>query len=457
MPVGPSVGAPPGFLADLLDSLDDEQRAAALLPDGPAQIIAPAGSGKTATLVARIGVMLARGVPAARILVVTFNRDAAAELSRRIESRLELRVGATGPEVRTLHALGRQVLLDAGVQVRLVADRLPLLRHARRSVLARLGADASLPPAEELDGVVSTAILEARNVVVAAGQYQKPKVPGLGSELPEHVFQIHSSEYRNPRELPPGAVLVVGTGQSGAQIAEEIYQSGRRVFLVVSRCGRGPRRYRGKDTSRWMFEMGMFDQTVDKLPPDAKSRCNMHVSGRDGGHDLNLRAFARDGVVLLGRLEGAADGRIFLAADLRENLANADQSAAKLKKSIDEFIRKMAIDAPEDDAANDFGPNEGAEGEPLLELDLATKDIASVVWATGYRREFGWIHLPITGEDGDPIHRRGVSPFPGLFFLGLRLLHKPKSELLLGVGEDAMFPTSQIRSRDRRRTTDGEP
>jgi putative flavoprotein involved in K+ transport len=299
--------------------------------------------------------------------------------------------------------------------------------------------------------------LEARNVVVAAGQYQRPKIPGLASELPEHVLQIHSSEYRNPRELPPGAVLVVGTGQSGAQIAEEIYQSGRRVFLVVSRCGRGPRRYRGKDTSRWMFEMGMFDQTVDKLPPDAKSRCNMHVSGRYGGHDLNLRAFARDGVVLLGRLEGAANGRIFLATDLRENLANADQSAAKLKKSIDEFIRKMAIDAPEDDAANDFGPNEGAEGEPLLELDLATKDIASVVWATGYRREFGWIHLPITGEDGDPIHRRGVSPFPGLFFLGLRLLHKPKSELLLGVGEDAMFLTSQIRSRDRRRTTDGEP
>jgi len=163
MQVGPSVGAPPGFLADLLDSLDEEQRAAALLPDGPAQIIAPAGSGKTATLVARIGVLLARGVPAARILVVTFNRDAAAELSRRIESRLELRVGATGPEVRTLHALGRQVLLHAGIQVRLVADRLPLLRHARRSVLARPGADASLPPAEELDGVVSTAILEGRS------------------------------------------------------------------------------------------------------------------------------------------------------------------------------------------------------------------------------------------------------------------------------------------------------
>jgi superfamily I DNA/RNA helicase len=148
--------------SDLLDGLDDEQRAAAVLPDGPAQVIAPAGSGKTATLVARIGVLLGRGVPTARILVVTFNRDAAAELSRRIESRLELRTGATGPEVRTLHALGRQVLLDAGVHVRLVADRLPLLRHARRQVLAGLPADAFLPPAEELDSAVSTAILEGR-------------------------------------------------------------------------------------------------------------------------------------------------------------------------------------------------------------------------------------------------------------------------------------------------------
>jgi len=157
------LGAPGGSLADLLDSLDDEQRAAALLPDGPAQIIAPSGSGKTATLVARIGVLLARGVPAARILVVTFNRDAAAELSRRIESRLQLRTGANGPEVRTLHALGRQVLLDAGVHARLVADRLPLLRHARRQVLAGMPPDAILPSAEELDSAVSTTILEGRS------------------------------------------------------------------------------------------------------------------------------------------------------------------------------------------------------------------------------------------------------------------------------------------------------
>ncbi len=291
--------------------------------------------------------------------------------------------------------------------------------------------------------------LEARNVVVAAGGYQKPRLPAVAAGIPGGVFQIHSSEYRNPGKLPPGAVLVVGTGQSGAQIAEELYQSGRRVFLAVSRCGRIPRRYRGRDTASWGLALGMFDQTVDQLPPDAKFRCNMHVSGRDGGHDLNLRAFARDGVVLLGRLESAIDGRIRLAPDLKENLANADESAARLKKAIDDFIRKMAIDAPEDEAGDDFGPNEGAQSDPRLELDLASEEIGAVVWATGYGRDFGWIHLPITGKDGDPIHTRGVSPFPGLFFLGLRLLYKAKSELLLGVGEDAAFLASQIASRDR--------
>jgi len=149
---------------DLLDQLDGEQRAAAVLPDGPAQVIAPAGSGKTATLVARIGVLIAAGVPPARILVVTFNRDAASELSRRIQSALGVIPGGMdAPEVRTLHALARLIVMDAGNPVRLVADRLPLLRHARRQVLARLPADASLPPAEELDGVVSTANLEGRS------------------------------------------------------------------------------------------------------------------------------------------------------------------------------------------------------------------------------------------------------------------------------------------------------
>jgi DNA helicase-2/ATP-dependent DNA helicase PcrA len=157
-------GTPPGSVTAVLDALDHAQRAAATLPDGPGQIIAPAGSGKTTTLVARIGVLIASGVPPARILVVTFNRDAASELSRRIQSALGVMPGGMdGPEVRTLHALARLIVKDAGKPVRLLADRLPLLRHARRRVLARLAADASLPPAEELDGAVSTAILECRS------------------------------------------------------------------------------------------------------------------------------------------------------------------------------------------------------------------------------------------------------------------------------------------------------
>lgn len=291
--------------------------------------------------------------------------------------------------------------------------------------------------------------LEARSVVVATGAYREPRIPALASGLPEGVLQLHSSQYRSPGRLPRGAALVVGTGQSGAQIAEELYQSGRRVYLSVSRCGRAPRRYRGRDTAWWMARMGMLDQTVDQLPADARFRCNLQVSGRDGGHDLNLRRFARDGVVLLGRLEDAWHGRLRLAPDLRENLRGADETAARIKRGIDEFIRERGIEAPEEEPAGDFGPDEGAEGDPILELDLASEEVATVVWATGYRRDDGWIHLPVTGREGDPIHRRGVTPFPGLYFLGLRLLHTLKSELLLGVGGDARFLASQIASRDR--------
>jgi len=290
--------------------------------------------------------------------------------------------------------------------------------------------------------------LEARNVVVATGPFQKPKIPVVAAELPVGIQQIHSDEYLNPRQLPPGAVLVVGTGQSGAQIAEELYQSGRRVFLSVGRCGRGPRRYRGRDGMWWMVRMGMLDQTVDQLPPEARVRCNLHVSGRDGGHDLNLRTFAQEEVTLLGHFEDAFDGRIRLASDLQENLAKADEAAARMMKGIDEFVRRTGIDAPDEDPGEEFHPDEGADGAPILELDLTSEGISTVVWATGYRLDYPWIHLPVVGEDGLPVHRRGVTPFPGLYFLGLHLLYKPKSALLYGVGEDAAFLASHIHARD---------
>ena len=282
----------------------------------------------------------------------------------------------------------------------------------------------------------------ARNVVVATGGFQLPYLPRQSRELATSVHQIHSSEYRDPGELPDGAVLVVGTGQSGAQIAEELYQSGRRVHLCVSRCGRVPRRYRGRDTMWWMVRMGILDQPVARTPVSQGSGCNSHVSGKNGGHDLNLWQFASDGVVLLGRLEDAAGTKIRLAGDLQRNLHAADATAARIKERIDEFIAKTGTEAPQRDPVDPQGGRTRVDA--ISELDIVANGIRTIVWATGYRHDFGWLHVPGICPDGKPIHRRGVTRLPGLYFLGLRQQHTLGSELLFGVGSDAGFLAEHI-------------
>lgn len=284
----------------------------------------------------------------------------------------------------------------------------------------------------------------ARNVVVATGGFQLPHLPRQSREFAASIHQIHSSKYRNPGELPDGAVLVVGTGQSGAQIAEELYQSGRRVYLCVSLCGRVPRRYRGRDTMWWMVQMGILDQPVERIPVSARSGCNSHVSGKNGGHDLNLWQFARAGVVLLGRLEEAAYTKVRLAGDLQRNLHAADAAAARITERIDEFIAKMGIEAPQREPVDEHGGR--TQVHAISELDIAAHGITTIVWATGYQHDFGWIHVPGICTDGKPIHRRGVTRLPGLYFLGLRQQRTLKSELLLGVGSDAGFLAEHIAS-----------
>ena len=180
---------------------------------------------------------------------------------------------------------------------------------------------------------------EAQNVVVATGMYQRPKIPAFSSGLPTDILQLHSGQYRNPAGLPPGAVLVVGSGQSGCQIAEELYKSGRRVYHSIGSAGRAPRRYRGKDTYEWLVLAGFFDRTPDMLPsPKARFAPDPHLSGAGGGHTLNLHRFARDGVTLLGHLRGVTDGRLDVAPDLHESLSKADQFEAQLVKLIDGYI-----------------------------------------------------------------------------------------------------------------------
>jgi putative flavoprotein involved in K+ transport len=283
---------------------------------------------------------------------------------------------------------------------------------------------------------------EAANVVIATGMYQQPKIPPFSTNLPSEIRQLHSSEYRNPETLPDGAVLVVGSAQSGCQIAEELYQSGRKVYLSVGSAARVPRRYRGKDVTRWFDELGFYDRTVDQLPsPKAKFAGSVHGTGKDGGHTINLHQFARDGVVLIGHIQDVQEDRIELAPDLTENLAKADKFEADLVKQVDEYVEKIGLDMPIETLPE---LRDGYEAEVILELDLKSVGITSVIWATGYKFDFSMVKLSVFDEDGYPVQKRGVTEYPGLYFVGLPFLHTGKSGLLSGVGDDAAHVVSAI-------------
>ena len=286
----------------------------------------------------------------------------------------------------------------------------------------------------------------ATNVVIATGGFQKPKIPTFNANLPSNIQQLHSSQYRNPEMLPEGPVLVVGSGQSGCQIAEELYQSGRKVYLCVSRTTRAPRRYRGKDILVWADKIGLYDRTVDMLPsPAARFAPNPQASGKDGGHTINLHQFSRDGVTLLGHLQDIQDNRLILAPDLHENLAEADKFETELLEGIDKYISQAGLEAP----PSDYSPiSHGYEQEIITELALDAAGIQSVIWGTGYSFDYSLVRLSIVDEYGYPIQERGVTEYPGLYFVGLHWLHTLKSGLLFGVGDDAAHVAAHIADRD---------
>jgi putative flavoprotein involved in K+ transport len=288
-------------------------------------------------------------------------------------------------------------------------------------------------------------VYQAAQVVVATGSFQSPKIPPIGAQLPAALRQLHAGEYRNPDTVPQGAVLIVGSGQSGCQIAEELYQSGRQVYLSVGHAGRLPRRYRGQDITWWLNQIGFFDRTVDLLPsPQAKFSGNPHLTGKGGGHTLNLYQFARDGVMLLGRLQEVNGNHVRLAPDLRESLARVDKFEADMLKAIDGFIEKSGSAAPLDPVSQG---HDDYQAEVRTELDLKAAGITSVIWATGYRFDYSLVKLPVFDDDGYPVQRRGVTAFPGLYFVGLSWLDKFKSGLLFGVGEDAASIAAEIAAR----------
>jgi putative flavoprotein involved in K+ transport len=285
----------------------------------------------------------------------------------------------------------------------------------------------------------------AERVVVATGALQRPRVPDWAAALPAGIAQVVPTAYRNPAALPPGAVLVVGSGETGCQIAEELRRAGRDVYLSVGRGWWCPRRYRGREIGYWTEDLGGFDRTVDGLPPGARDGGpGPQLTGSDGGRDLNVHTLAREGVVLVGHCQGVRDGRVAFALDLAETLAKGDEQALGFLRSVDEFVRQRGLVAPAEGPPAYLLPvAELARGAPA-ELDLAEAGIGAVVWATGYRPDLGWLGQPILDAEGYPVQRRGVTSVPGLYLLGLHWLYKARSGLFDGVGDDAAYLAAVI-------------
>ena len=296
----------------------------------------------------------------------------------------------------------------------------------------------------------SSGLVEADNVVVATATYQSPRVPVQGAGLPASVDQVHAAHYRNPAQLATGAVLVVGSAQSGCQIAEELRGAGRTVYLATSSAGRLPRRYRGRDANEWQDRMGLLDRTPDMLDsPAARFRGDPHLTGTRGGRTLNLHAFAASGIRLLGKFAQAEGDVLRFNDDLAGNLRAADDFAARFCASVDEYVTRTGIAAPPADASNsDFGgPQTGVAPVAPRQVSLRESGISTVVWATGFRFDFSWIEAPCLDAFGYPEQARGVSAVPGLFFLGLNWMHKRKSGIIYGVGDDAEFLAPIIAGR----------
>ena len=283
----------------------------------------------------------------------------------------------------------------------------------------------------------------ADQVVVAVGGYHTPNVPRLAERLPGDLLQIHSAQYKNPESLPDGDVLVVGTGQSGCQIAEDLHLAGRRVHLCVGGAPRVARRYRGKDVVEWLDLMGYYDLPVGEHPlkEGIRARANHYVTGRDGGRDIDLRKFAAEGMKLYGRLTDVAAGQLRFADDLKVNLDKADETSENIKTSIDKFIDKQGfVDAPPEARYTPvWEPRKFVDG-----LDLKQSGVRTVVWSIGYRSDYRWIELPAFDGKGYPGHHRGVTPVEGLYFLGLPWQHSWGSGRFCGVGRDAEYLGERI-------------
>ncbi|MBC1260448.1 MSMEG_0569 family flavin-dependent oxidoreductase [Synechococcus sp. BSF8S] len=299
--------------------------------------------------------------------------------------------------------------------------------------------------------LTSAGVIEAEQVVIATGAYHRPRRHPLAERLPATVLQLDARDYRRPDQLPVGPVLVVGSGQSGCQIAEDLALAGRRVHLSVGSAPRSPRRYRGRDVVEWLERMGVYDTPIDahEDPRAVRHKTNHYLTGRDGGREIDLRQRAREGMVLHGRLEGISPTGLSFAANLAANLEAADAVYRRIRGSIDAWIADQGLEAPIDPPYEPcWSPPPDGSGS---RLELAEEPLAAVIWCTGYRADFSWVEVPVFDGGGEPVHQRGVTQAPGLYFIGLPWLHTWGSGRFCGVGGDADHLAQVIQRRQMRR------
>ncbi|WP_312239726.1 NAD(P)/FAD-dependent oxidoreductase [Pantoea sp.] len=291
----------------------------------------------------------------------------------------------------------------------------------------------------------SQGIIEARNIVAATGPFQRPVIPAIAPD-DARFHQIHSAHYYNPQQLPEGGVLIVGAGSSGVQIADELQRAGKQVYLSVGPHDRPPRAYRNRDFCWWLGVLGLWDAAASQ---PGKEHVTIAVSGARGGHTVDFRALAHQGVNLVGLTKSFADGVVEFQPDLADNIARGDDNYLSLLDAADAYIARNGLDLPEEPEARHFLPDPACVTQPILTLDMVEAGITTIIWATGYVADYSWLNVDAFDDKGKPKHQRGVSSESGVYFLGLPWLSRRGSTFIWGVWHDAKYIADHIQTQKK--------